>query len=79
MLTLTVVMIAYCLAFAGLVLGISIYRGMKRRREMRAAGAELKPSDGGRLGALRFEIPPTFPSSSNSESPHDTPSAKHAA
>lgn len=79
MLTLTAVMILYCLAFAGLVLGINIYRGMKRRREMRASGADFKSSDGQRLGALRFELTPTSSSAPNSESPHDTPSAKHAA
>jgi hypothetical protein len=72
MLTLTVVMIVYCLAFAGLALGISIYRGLKRRREMRTP-------EGSQPGAALFASSSLPPSSSAGDSPHDTPSAKHAA
>ncbi|HTU32362.1 MAG TPA: hypothetical protein VMF66_01010 [Candidatus Acidoferrum sp.] len=70
--TLTVAMIVYCVVFAGLVLGISLYRGIKRRREMRAFAAEQ--STASVLGGN-----PLPQSSAQSDSPHDTPSAKHAA
>lgn len=69
--TITVAMIVYCVAFAGLVVGISLYRGIKRRREVRAFAAEqTNPS------VLGSSLPQA---SAQSDSPHDTPSAKHAA
>lgn len=76
--TLTVAMIVYCLAFAALLVGISIYRRMKRNREMsalegsRASGSTLAEALLGKRSALSQ-------SSVHSDSPHDTPSAKHAA
>lgn len=75
--TLTVAMIVYCLAFAALLVGISIYRRMKRNREMstfegsRASGSTL----GDALLSKRSALPP----SAHTDSPHDSPSAKHAA
>jgi len=76
--TLTVAMIVYCLAFAALLVGISIYRRMKRKRELsaiegsRASGSTLADALLGSRSALSQ-------SPAHTDSPHDTPSAKHAA
>lgn len=70
--TITGAMIVYCVAFAGLVVGISVYRGIKRRREIRAFAAEQKT-------ALVLESNSLPQPSAQNDSPHDTPSAKHAA
>lgn len=70
--TITLVMIVYCAIFAGLVLGFAIYRAMKRRHEMRAF-AQSQTAVSQTAGA---SLPHR---SATSETPHDTPSAKHAA
>lgn len=70
--TITAAMIAYCVLFAGLVLGISIYRGVRRKREIRAF-ADAQST------APVFDANPLPQSSAQNDSPHDTPSAKHAA
>jgi hypothetical protein len=70
---ITAGMIAYCILFAVLIFSLSLYRWMKRNREMRALGemraGDLSPqSDAGNQ-------PPR-----NNESPHDTPhGAPHGA
>jgi hypothetical protein len=71
--TITVAMIVYCVVFAGLVLGISIHRGIKRKREMRAFATATKEV------APRFDSTSLPEASAQADSPHDTPSAKHAA
>jgi hypothetical protein len=71
--TITVAMIVYCVIFAGLVVGISIHRGIKRKREMRAFAAATKEV------APRFGSGYPSESPAQTDSPHDTPSAKHAA
>lgn len=70
--TITLVMIVYCAIFAGLVLGFAVYRAIKSRREMRAF-AESQTAVPQTTGA---SLPQP---SATSETPHDTPSAKHAA
>ncbi len=75
--TLTVAMIVYCLAFAALLVGISIYRRMKRNREMSAL--EGSRASGSTLGDALLGRTSGLPQSAHSDSPHDTPSAKHAA
>ncbi|MGH9735660.1 MAG: hypothetical protein ACRD8A_13850 [Candidatus Acidiferrales bacterium] len=76
--TITAAMIAYCVVFAGLVLGIGVYRGIKRKREMRAFAGEEGTTPG-----FAANSPPQSScipqSSGQSNSPHDSPSAKHAA
>lgn len=71
--TITVAMIVYCVAFAGLVVGIGLYRGIKRRREIQVFAAEQRAAS---IPASSSSLPQ---SSAQSDSPHDTPSAKHAA
>lgn len=70
--TITLVMMVYCAVFAGLVLGVAVYRAMKRRREMRAFAGE-------QTDAPPFEPTSLSRAAAKSDSPHDTPSAKHAA
>jgi hypothetical protein len=70
--TITAAMIAYCAVFAGLVVGIGVYRALKRRREMRAFAGEQATTP-------RFESGSLPQSSAQGDSPRDTPSAKHAA
>ncbi|HEX5424708.1 MAG TPA: hypothetical protein VFW94_14260 [Candidatus Acidoferrales bacterium] len=70
--TITAAMIAYCVVFAGLVVGISVYRGMKRKREMQAFAGEMRAAS-----AVGSTSGPQSPA--QTDSPHDTPSAKHAA
>lgn len=71
--TITVGMILYCVVFAGLVVGIGIHRGIKRKREMRAFAAATNDI------AARFGSASLPQSPAQTDSPHDTPSAKHAA
>lgn len=68
---ITVAMIVYCVALAGLVVGISTHRARKRRRNLRAFAAEY-------AGAQR-ETASLCEPSAQANSPHDGPSAKHAA
>lgn len=70
--TITLVMIVYCAIFAGLVLGIAVYRSMKRRREMQAFA-------GDQIAAPPFGAASLPQAATKTDSPHDTPSAKHAA
>ena len=69
---ITVAMIVYCVFLAALVLSISTYRGAKRRRERHAY-------ETGQPGAPQFPSSSLPASARSGESPHDTPSAKHAA
>jgi hypothetical protein len=69
--TLTVAMIAYCVAFAVLIFGLSIYRGMKRRREMQMSLQALS-------GAASEQGEAKPPSPPSTESPHGAPPAKAA-
>jgi hypothetical protein len=70
--TITLVMMVYCAILAGLVLGFAVYRAMKRRREMRALAGAQTP-------VPQTEGPSLPQATIKSDSPHDAPSAKHAA
>lgn len=70
--TITVAMVVYCVVFAVLILGLSVYRGMKRNRKMNEFVESLSRNAGSANSAAS-------PPSSESQPPHDAPSAKHAA
>jgi hypothetical protein len=69
---ITVAMVVYCVVFAVLILALSIYRGAKRSRKMNEFVESLSVT----TGSDKSTAPPP---SSESQPPHDAPSAKHAA
>jgi hypothetical protein len=70
--SITVAMMVYVVLFAVLIFAISIHRGVKRNREMKACLQDLPKA------SRPEESAPSQPST-DSKSPHDAPSAKHAA